>query len=163
VRLAVSSAEEWSGWRGRERYVQTPQCRASSRWQPGRGVRPNTRGNGLLTCCPKSRAKERCPLWARSCASSCRYLDMMRPFPFRCSSADFLNGEFSAATSELSPGHGRAKVSVRGIKIFMAPAGRRRRWRQETLEFRSVSSVRTERVGAVSPLPFGASLSERRG
>ena len=54
---------------------------------------------------------------------------------------------FLAATTELSPSYGWAKVSVRGIKVFMAPAGRRRRWRQETLELRSVSSVRTERVG----------------
>jgi len=45
--------------------------------------------------------------------------------------------EFSAATLELSPSYGRAKVSVRSIKVFMAPARQRRRWRQETLEFRS--------------------------
>ena len=36
----------------------------------------------------------------------------------------------------------RAKVSVCGIKVFMAPASQRRWWRQETLG--RVSVVRTE-------------------
>jgi len=44
---------------------------------------------------------------------------------------------FSAATLELSPGYGRAKVSVRSIEVFIALAGWRRRWKQETLEFKS--------------------------
>jgi len=43
--------------------------------------------------------------------------------------------KFLAATLDLSPGYGRAKVSVRGIKVLMAPAGRRRLWRQETLGY----------------------------